>query len=214
MLQTGSSEDNHLVPILDKTGNKVGDNVPLNQIEFSGRTGEIRSIYANLMKDKEQILEIEEKVLNSNDYPYEDIRNGCTGVVSNSYRCIISECLRKPFIFKYKQRTKTKAKLEVLSDYYVSHLKRSISKTVMGDSVRSPLLRGVASTYILYDYWFYKKDTIREVTLNVIVDLRSIISYIIDNSCNDYYRNLDTSSMVSALRACLNSQELLFEGNK
>ena len=214
MLQTGSSEDNQLVPILDKTGNRVGDNVPLNQIEFSGRTGEIRSIYANLMGTKDQILEDEEKILNSNEYPYEDIRNGCLGVISNSYRCVISECLRKPFIFKYKQRTKTKTKLEVLSNYYVSHLKRSISKTVMGDTTKNPLLRGITATHILYDYWFYKKDTIREVTLNVIVDLRSIISYIIDNSCNDYYRNLDTSAMVMSLRSRLNSQELLFEAEK
>lgn len=209
------SEDKSVaVPILGNDNVKLGENVPLVQLTINGRLTEIRSSFAQAMGIKDEILKEEEMLMEGNKFPFKELREGCTGVVSNQYRCLISNHLKKPFIFKYKQYTKNKTKFEAINKYTVNHLRRSLAKTVMGDETRDPLFRAIIATYVLYDYWFHSKKTIREVTHNVIVDIRTLISYIIDNSCNEFYRELETNAMVSALRVCLNNQELVQEGTK
>lgn len=202
------------VPIFGKDNIELGVNVPLVQITIDGQLAEIRSSFAQAISIKGDILKEEALIMEGAASPFKELKEGCTGVVSNQYRCLLSEHLKKPFIFKYKQYTKNKTKFEALTKYTVNHLRRSIAKTVMGAERVDPFFRAIIATYVLYDYWFHSKNTIREVAHNVIVDLRALISYVIDNSCNEFYRGLDTNAIVSALRTCLNNQELMQEGTK
>jgi len=194
------------IDITNLNGNVIGTNKPLNGI---AEVSNVRSIFTQYCQQRSAILDQEACLCNTpSPWPYSILATSCRGILSNSYRVIESEFLLKPFIFKYKQVGK-KTKLLPLDSYYVGHLVRSLAKTVMAEESIEIFVRAKRTAYILYDYWFHKKEYINDISFNVRTDLKNIISYIIDVSYKEEYKHLDTTSMVEALRLKLDAEELL-----
>lgn len=196
-----------MVKIIDRDGKEIGDNNHLNGIT---NVNNVRKVFEGYIKNRDKILEQENLIVNSDqNRPWDIISEACRGVISNNYRVITSEeHLVKPFIFKYKQIGK-KTKLYPLGSYYINHLKASLAKTVLANEEIDIDIRVKRAAYILYDYYFHKKDNIKEISFCVRSDIKNIIIYIIDNACNDTYRHIDTVEIVEGLRRKLDAEDLL-----
>lgn len=203
MLQTNSSVDNMAVDIM--WGDKViGVNKPLNGIVEQNN---IIETFENYLTQKDSILLQEEGIVKCSSINYfRDFHNACKGVLSSSYRVIESPYLIKPFIFKYKT---SKKGIEPLSNYKREgyHLRNSLARTVMGDESVDISLRAKRVVYILYDFEFHNADDIDTVSFLVRSDIVRVISYIINKAETKSFNQLDTYSMVEALRIRLNIEE-------
>jgi len=195
-----------MVKILDSDGREIGDNNHLNGIT---NINNVRRVFEDYLGDRDKILQQEDYIINSRDiYPFKELGEASKGVVSESYRVITSSYLVKPFIFKYKKIGK-KTKLYPLGSYYIKHLISSLGKTVLASEDIEIDIRSKRVAYILYDYYFHKKDNIKEISFSVRSDIKDIIAYIIDKACNDIYRHIDTVEIVEGLRKKLDAEELL-----
>jgi hypothetical protein len=184
----------------------IGCNTHLNDIN---NITNVRNVFETIyIPKRNKIFEQEQKIISRAEYPFDKIHDGCKGVISNSYRTIISTHLIKPFIFKYHKKGK-EIKLAPAYSYHIVGLIRSLSKTIMADESIEIYERAKRTAYILYDYWFHTKENIKDISFSVRTDLKNIISYIIESSYNDTYKHLDTTAMVEALRLKLNAEELL-----
>jgi hypothetical protein len=71
------------------------------------------------------------------------------------------------------------------------------------------MLRGL---YLLYYYWFFHKDSIKEITSNVCVDIENMISLVMTKA-QTLYRSYDTVSVVYKLREKLATEKVILAGN-
>lgn len=96
-------------------------------------------------------------------------------------------------IFKYK-----KNKYKLLQDYYTKHLYSSLIKLLI-DKNHSIDKKINVIIFLLYNYWFYKKDNMMDISHNVCVSIESLIYVLIDKGLT-LYKDFDTGTIVKKLR--------------
>ncbi len=123
-------------------------------------------------------------------------------VESNFYRVLTLDDL--PLIFKYKN-----ASINPLYKYISKHLMSSIIKRILLDGPGETKQRINRAVYILYYYWFSRKDKIKDIIHNVCIDIENIIGILINNGLTTYKDYTVSGELVEELRNKLRIEKLM-----
>jgi hypothetical protein len=200
-----TSEGSFKVPYNEKAN---AWNVDFDDIVLSNS---MRSYFKEELKYKKDTISQTESIISPKTPEYIALNNACKMSIGNSLRVLVvdeKDKLRIPLILKYN----IKNKLTLFKDYTSRHMISSILKNCIMDSKGSlseGMLRGM---YLMYYYWFFRKDSIKEITSNVCVDMENMISLVMDKA-QTLYRSYDTVSVVYKLREKLSSEKVILAGS-
>jgi hypothetical protein len=167
-----------------------------------------RSTFKSQVENSAIIKELYDGIVNGESEDYKTLNLLCKQTVDNGYRIILSDLLPIPFVFKFKGKS-----IKSLYEYEDVHIQSSIIKTLLLDGDGDLDSRVNRAIYILYNYWFFHKNNISDITLNVCVDIENIISIIIDKSLTIYREYTITGEIVDKLREKLVNEKLLNMGD-
>lgn len=189
---------------MNLSDNSVARNIPIDCLD---NFRSIRNSFKNYLVDKDVILIRFLNIVTPADSIDIGLNELCKATIDNGYRVLITEnkeIIKMPFLFKYKNRG-----LNPLFKYFSKHVKSSVIKSVLLDGDGDIDRRINRTIYILYHYWFFKKNTIQDITHNVCIDIESIISAFIDEGFTTYKDYTITNAVVDKLREKLMSEKLL-----
>lgn len=178
---------------------KKAENISIDILE---EPKSIRNYFYTNLENKNLIITQYENILNN-----EQIISLCTRTIDNNYRILLVEdhdILSFPFIFKFKGKS-----IKILQEYYSKHIISSIIKTVLLDGYGELEKRISKAIFLLYHYWFFKLEEFSKIGHNVIIDIESIISIIINFSFTRYKNYTITNELIESLRERLNGEKLL-----
>ena len=167
-----------------------------------------RSIFKEQLPNIEAIRSWYDGICRGQDGEYREMNLLCTQTIDNGYRIILADNLPIPFVFKYKGQF-----IKSLDKYEDKHIQFSVIKTVLLDGdgdIESRINRAI---YILYNYWFFHKQSINDITHNVCVDLENIIANLINKGLSTYREYIITNDLVEAIRDKLASERLMNLGD-
>ena len=167
-----------------------------------------RTIFKNQIINSKTIKETYDGITSGSNEFYSGLNLLCKQTTDNNYRIILSEDFLIPFVFKFKGKV-----IKSLYQYEDIHIRSSIIRSVLLDGDGNLDARINRAVYILYNYWFFHKDNIKNITLNVCIDIENIISIIIDKGLTLYRDYVITNDIVEKLREKLLNEKLLNLGD-
>ena len=189
---------------MNLTDNSVARNIP---IDCLNNFKSIRNIFKNYLPIKDIILIRFLNIVIPIDSIDVGLNTLCKMTVDNGYRALITdnkEIIKMPFIFKFKGKG-----LNPLFKYAPKHIKSSSIKSILLDGEGDIDRRINRMLYVLYHFWFFRKDTIQDITHNVCIDIESIITALIDDGFTVYKEYIITNDLVEKLRDKLTTEKLL-----
>jgi hypothetical protein len=166
-----------------------------------------RATFKSQLSNLEAIKEAYDGIVNGTTEDYRSLNLLCKQTVDNGYRIILTDLLPIPFVFKFKGKT-----IKSLYEYEDVHIQSSMIRLLLdGDGDLDSRINRMV--YILYNYWFFHKNNIKDITMNVCVDIENIISIIIDKSLTLYREFTITGEIVDKLREKLLNEKLLNMGD-
>jgi len=100
----------------------------------------------------------------------------------------------------------------LIKDYCTSHLLNSCIKNIIELKDVDEDRRALPTTFILYYYWFFKQDNLKDIITNVIVDLETMISMLMNKAATTY-KHIDVAPLITILQYRLKIENLLKEGS-
>lgn len=189
---------------MNLSDNSMAKNISINSLD---NFRSIRSIFRSYLPTKESILIRFNEIVKPVSQTDLDLNELCKATIDTGYRVLTvenKEILKIPFVFKFKSKD-----LKPLFTYNAKHVRSSVIKSVLLDGEGDINNRVNRALYILYYFWFCNKNTIKDITLNVCVDLENLISTLIDKGFTLYKDYTITNDLVTKLREKLMSEKLI-----